>query len=89
MSKTYDAIYEDGHLQWLGAQPGAGRHRLRVTIIDDRPPQYTLQEVHRMWRRPGVPGVAGRPLRTLTRRLTECGRSGIERRGAHRRDARL
>jgi hypothetical protein len=48
MSKTYEAIYEDGHLQWLGAHPGAGRHRLRVTIIDDRPPQYALQEVHRM-----------------------------------------
>ena len=48
MSETYEAIYEDGHLQWLGAHPGAGRHRLRVTIIDDRPPQYSLQEVHRM-----------------------------------------
>jgi hypothetical protein len=48
MSKTYEAIYEDGHLQWLGAHPGAGRHRLRVTIIDDRPPQYSLQEVQRM-----------------------------------------
>jgi hypothetical protein len=48
MSKTYEAIYEDGHLQWLGAHPGAGRHRLQVTIIDDRPPQYSLQEVHRM-----------------------------------------
>jgi hypothetical protein len=48
MSKTYDAIYEDAHLQWLGAHPGAGRHRLRGTIIDDRPPQSALQGVHRM-----------------------------------------
>jgi hypothetical protein len=48
MSKTYEAIYEDGHLQWLGGHPGAGRHRLQVTTIDDRPPQYSLQEVHRM-----------------------------------------
>ena len=37
MSKTYEAIYEDGHLQWLGAQPEAGRHRLRITIIDGPP----------------------------------------------------
>jgi hypothetical protein len=22
MSKTYEAIYEDGHLEWLGEQPG-------------------------------------------------------------------
>lgn len=48
MSKTYEAIYEDGYLQWLGAQPGAGRHRLRVTIIDGHPPQHSPQEVHRV-----------------------------------------
>lgn len=33
MSKTYEAIYEDGHLEWLGEQPGTGRHRLLVTVI--------------------------------------------------------
>jgi hypothetical protein len=48
MSKTYEAIYENGHLQWLGEQPGAGRHRLQVTIIDASPPQHSSQEVHRM-----------------------------------------
>jgi hypothetical protein len=48
MSKTYEAIYEDGHLQWLGAQPGAGRHRLRITIIDESPLQHSPQEVQRM-----------------------------------------
>ncbi len=48
MSKTYEAIYEDGRLQWLGAQPAAGRHRLQVTIIDARPPQHSAQEVHRL-----------------------------------------
>jgi hypothetical protein len=48
MSKTYEAIYEDGRLQWLGAQPAAGRHRLHVTIIDARPPQHSAQEVRRM-----------------------------------------
>jgi hypothetical protein len=48
MSKTYEAIYEDGRLQWLGAQPGAGRYRLQVTIIDASPPQHSAQEVHCM-----------------------------------------
>jgi hypothetical protein len=48
MSKTYEAIYEDGRLQWLGAQPGAGRYRLQVTIIDASPPQHSAQEVHGM-----------------------------------------
>jgi hypothetical protein len=48
MSKTYEAIYKDGHLQWLGAQPRAGRHRLRITIIAGNPLQHSPQEVHRM-----------------------------------------
>ena len=48
MSKSYEAIYEDGHLQWLGAQPEPGRHRLRVTIIDGHPLPHSSQEVHRI-----------------------------------------
>ena len=48
MSKTYEAIYENGRLQWLGAQPGASRHRLQVTIINGHPPRHSPQEVHRM-----------------------------------------
>ncbi len=48
MSKTYEAIYENGHLEWLGARPGAGRHRLLVTVVDGRPPQYAAEEVHRV-----------------------------------------
>jgi hypothetical protein len=89
MSKIYEAIYEDGHLQRLGTRPGAGRHRLRVTIIDDRPPQHSPQEVHRMLEATRGAWGRGRPLRTLTPRSTGCERSGIERRGAHRLDARL
>jgi hypothetical protein len=30
MSKTYRAIYEDGKLEWIGEEPGPGRHRLIV-----------------------------------------------------------
>jgi hypothetical protein len=48
MSKTYRAIYEDGHLEWLGEQPGSGRHQLLVRVLDVSPPQHELQEVHRM-----------------------------------------
>ena len=25
MGKTYEALYENGHLEWLGEPPGAGR----------------------------------------------------------------
>ena len=49
MAKTYEAIYEDGHLEWLGEQPGTGRHCLLVTVVEDRPPQRSAQEVHRMF----------------------------------------
>ena len=48
MSKTYEAIYEDGHLEWLGEQPGTGRHRLLVTAIKDQPPRHSPQNVHHM-----------------------------------------
>lgn len=48
MSKTYEAIYEEGHLEWLGAHPGAGRHRLLVIVVDSRPPRHAPQEVHGM-----------------------------------------
>ena len=48
MGKTYEALYENGHLEWLGEPPGAGRHRLLVTVVSTSPPRDTLQEVHRM-----------------------------------------
>jgi hypothetical protein len=89
MSKTYEAIYKDGHLQWLGAQPRAGRHRLRITIIAGTRCSIPPRRCIACWRRHGVPGVAGRHLRTLMRRLAGCGRSGIGMRGAYRLKARL
>jgi hypothetical protein len=48
MSKTYEAIYEDGHLEWLGEQPGTGRYRLLVTVVKEHRPPHSLQEVHHM-----------------------------------------
>jgi hypothetical protein len=48
MSKTNEAIYEDGHLKWLGEQPGTGRHHLLVTVVKDHRPPRSPQEVHHM-----------------------------------------
>jgi hypothetical protein len=48
MGKTYEALYENGHLEWLGEPPGAGRHRPLVTVVSTSPPRHTLQEVHRL-----------------------------------------
>lgn len=33
MHPTYEAVYEDGQLQWIDEQPGRGRHRVLVTIL--------------------------------------------------------
>jgi hypothetical protein len=46
MSKTYEAIYEEGHLEWLGDQPGAGRHHLLVTVIQNHTTRHAPQDVH-------------------------------------------
>ena len=48
MSQTYEAIYHNGHLEWLGAEPGAGRHKLLVTVVDSQPSQHSREEVRRM-----------------------------------------
>ena len=35
MLKSYEAIYtDDGHLEWLRERPGAGRHRVIVTVLN-------------------------------------------------------
>ncbi len=48
MSKTYEAIYENGQLEWLGEQPGSGRHRLLVTVVEREPRQHAPQEIRRV-----------------------------------------
>ncbi len=54
MLKAYEAIYEDGRLEWLDEQPKAGRHRVLVTMLDkdaDRLPHALLpspEEVQRI-----------------------------------------
>ena len=33
MGKAYEAIYEDGRLEWLDEQPEGGRQRVLVTVL--------------------------------------------------------
>ena len=48
MDNTSEALYENGQLAWLGEPPGAGRHRLLVTVVSLRPPRHALEEVRRL-----------------------------------------
>lgn len=34
MHTSYEAIYEDGELEWVGDEPEPGRHRVHVTVLD-------------------------------------------------------
>jgi hypothetical protein len=58
MAKTSEALYADGHLQGLGAPPGAGRQRLRITSSGGNSPRHAPQEGHRL--REATPGAWGR-----------------------------
>jgi len=53
---TYEAIYEDGELEWIGDEPEPGRHRVEVTVLDKEPVsrdpkevQHILDESHGAW----------------------------------------
>lgn len=54
---TYEAIYEDGQLEWIGDEPEPGRHRVQVTVLDPEPEsrdpdevERILDEAHGAWR---------------------------------------
>ena len=55
MMKTYEAIYEDGRLEWTEDAPEPGRCRVRVTVLEDmprRPPeevQRVLDDTRGAW----------------------------------------
>jgi hypothetical protein len=36
--KSYEAIYENGHVTWLAEQPQATSARIIVTILEENPP---------------------------------------------------
>ena len=44
--KTYEAVLEDGQLDWLGEQPGTGRHRVLVIVLEQ--PRPSPEEVRRV-----------------------------------------
>ena len=48
---TYEAIYEDGELEWVGDEPDPGRHRVQVTVLDSETNKHDREEVRRMLER--------------------------------------
>lgn len=45
---TYEAIYEDGQIEWIGEEPEPGRHRVQVTVLDREPEPRDPEEVRRV-----------------------------------------
>ena len=76
MLKAYEAIYEDGRLEWLDEQPKAGRHRVLVTVLDQKK-QRAPEEVRRV-----LEATRGAGVKQWTRSTVKsnpCGPSGIAR----------
>ncbi|GIV59520.1 MAG: hypothetical protein KatS3mg043_0609 [Rhodothermaceae bacterium] len=48
MQKTFEALYEDGRLTWLGERPESGRFHVLVTIVDRAGRARNREEVHRV-----------------------------------------
>jgi hypothetical protein len=46
---TYEAIYEDGKLEWIGEKPSSGRHRVQVTVVEPDPPSRDPEEIRRVF----------------------------------------
>lgn len=46
---TYEAIYEDGQLEWIGDEPAPGRHRVQVRVLDSGPQKRDPEEVRRVF----------------------------------------
>jgi len=47
MMETYEAVYENGRLEWLEEPPQPGRCRVRVTVLEDMP-RRSPEEVQRV-----------------------------------------
>jgi hypothetical protein len=46
---TYEAIYEDGELEWIGDEPAPGRHRVEVRVLDREATTHDPEEVRRVF----------------------------------------
>lgn len=55
MLETYEAVYEDGRLEWLDGPPHPGRCRVLVTVLEEMPQwstediQHVLDETRGAW----------------------------------------
>jgi len=55
MMETYEAVYEDGRLEWLETPPHPGRCRVLVTVFEELPRrspeevQQVLDETRGTW----------------------------------------
>jgi hypothetical protein len=47
MMETYEAVYEDGRLEWLETPPLPGRCRVLVTVLEELP-QHSPEEVQQV-----------------------------------------
>lgn len=47
MKKTYEAVYEEGRLEWLERRPHSGRCRVLVTVLEELP-QHSPEEVQQV-----------------------------------------
>lgn len=47
MLETYEAVYEDGRLEWLERPPHQGRRRVLVTVLEELP-RPSAEEVQRV-----------------------------------------
>lgn len=45
---TYEAIYKDGQIEWIGDQPSRGRHRIQVRILDSESKEHKREDVRQM-----------------------------------------
>jgi len=47
MKETYEAVCEDGRLEWLERPPHPGRCRVLVTVLEELP-RHSFEEVQRV-----------------------------------------
>ncbi len=71
MLNTFEAIYEDGHLKWLGERPETGRHRVLVTVLDRNAPRQRRDEVHQVLEATRGAWGHGKTLETLDAELDQ------------------
>ena len=63
MPGTYEAVYDDGRLEWLGTEPAAGRHRVLVMVLNpNEASPHDRADVRRMLEATRDVWGSGRPI---------------------------